>query len=240
MNLKVLIVPRYSIRFVLLFLVFNSTAFGNVNVMCVENVHPVKRILFLGNSIVKHVPNLTIGWKGNWGMAASKESNDFVHLVIEKLADEFNSEFDYKVGNIANSFERKFWNFSKNDFQEFREYDPDLIVLKIGENVNEGLVEERRLDLQITRLVNTISENKEMKVCVIGSFWPKKVVEKCLSDLCKRRKWTYVSLDGVYQMEGATATSLYKNKDVGKHPSDKGMKVISERVFRSIRRLFKN
>ena len=40
-------------------------------------------ILFLGNSITLHPPeaDLTPVWTGNWGMAASSQANDYVHLL---------------------------------------------------------------------------------------------------------------------------------------------------------------
>lgn len=41
-----------------------------------------KRIMFVGNSITKHAAKEEIGWFGDWGMAASKEENDYVHIVI--------------------------------------------------------------------------------------------------------------------------------------------------------------
>ena len=42
------------------------------------------RILFLGNSLTLHGPREEIGWKHNWGMAASAPERDFVHLVTFK------------------------------------------------------------------------------------------------------------------------------------------------------------
>ena len=44
------------------------------------------RVLFLGNSITLHGPAPAIGWTGNWGMAASAERLDYVHLLTADIA----------------------------------------------------------------------------------------------------------------------------------------------------------
>ena len=43
------------------------------------------RYLFLGNSITLHGPAENIGWKGNWGMAASSADKDYVHLLLARI-----------------------------------------------------------------------------------------------------------------------------------------------------------
>ena len=65
----------------------------------------IRRILFLGNSITLHGPKPDIGWTGNWGMAASSEDKDYVHLVTSALAQHTGSTPQIMVRNIAD-FER--------------------------------------------------------------------------------------------------------------------------------------
>ena len=47
----------------------------------------VRKILFVGNSITRHGPNPAIGWTNNWGMAASAEAKDYVHVVQSAVAE---------------------------------------------------------------------------------------------------------------------------------------------------------
>ena len=52
-----------------------------------EVVNPQKRVLFLGNSITLHEAAPHIGWNFNWGMAASSEEKDYVHIVLKGLRE---------------------------------------------------------------------------------------------------------------------------------------------------------
>ena len=46
----------------------------------------LSRVLFIGNSITKHEPKPEIGWYGCWGMAASAEERDYVHILMKKIS----------------------------------------------------------------------------------------------------------------------------------------------------------
>lgn len=48
-----------------------------------DSSNPYTRVLVLGNSITKHP--ITSYWWGEWGMAASKKENDFVHKLEKML-----------------------------------------------------------------------------------------------------------------------------------------------------------
>ena len=69
-----------------------------------EDAKP-QRILFVGNSITLHNPSPKIGWTGKWGMAASAESKDYVHLVVQALEKKSGHKPEFRVVNVA-EFER--------------------------------------------------------------------------------------------------------------------------------------
>jgi hypothetical protein len=47
------------------------------------------RILFIGNSLTRHSPAPDLGWHGDYGMAASEEDKDFVHLTVSLVKKDF-------------------------------------------------------------------------------------------------------------------------------------------------------
>ena len=46
------------------------------------------KVLFIGNSITLHGVAPQIGWTNRWGMAASSQEKDYVHLVAAGIARE--------------------------------------------------------------------------------------------------------------------------------------------------------
>jgi hypothetical protein len=86
---------------------FRISMFPVVTEPEVRSPSAIRRILFLGNSITLHGPKADIGWTGNWGMAASSEDKDYVHLVTSALARAYRIEPQIMVENIAD-FERNY------------------------------------------------------------------------------------------------------------------------------------
>ena len=50
------------------------------------------KLLTYGNSIQKHAPNASLGWEGNWGMAATSGDKDYVHRLIYYLEQKYGVE----------------------------------------------------------------------------------------------------------------------------------------------------
>lgn len=197
------------------------------------------KVLILGNSITHHGPDPAIGWSGNWGMAASSKQNDFVHLLEAKIQGE-NKDAVVQDENIADSFERKFWEFDQEQFKNYGKVKFDLIILKIGENVNDSVALEKSFDQAVEKLIGSLDPDHKAKICVVSSFWPRKHVDSLLQVVAERNKWLFVSLSGIYgSNSNNTAMRSYQNKGVGMHPSDEGMRKIADRIWEKIEYLFK-
>ena len=108
--------------FVLLLIIFS----------CIESDkkdNPFEKVLVLGNSITLHAPYPSIGWYGNWGMAASLRERDYVHVLAAKM------DSDIKPVNVSWESEHTSFDLSSLDIH-FAE-NPNLIIIRLGENVKD-------------------------------------------------------------------------------------------------------
>ncbi|WP_316842222.1 SGNH/GDSL hydrolase family protein [Pedobacter gandavensis] len=226
---------KYNAPIVFCILILSST----VSVQGQRLSDAPQKVLILGNSITWHGAKPAVGWSGNWGMAASAAEKDFVHLLQSRIKV-LSPQTIFKSANIADSFERKFWNYDARDFEKFRDWNPDLFVLEIGENINDTLAVKHLLAEHLDRFVAEISGGKDIKVCLVGSFWPNLQVDKIMKAACIRNNWIYVDLQGLYkERDKNTAILQYQNRGVGMHPSDIGMENIANRIWNEIQQLFK-
>ena len=58
---------------------------GNTVDPILEPEQQLTRLAFFGNSITSHSPSPDIGWQGDWGMAASMESLDYVNQTANRM-----------------------------------------------------------------------------------------------------------------------------------------------------------
>lgn len=198
------------------------------------------KVLILGNSITYHGAKPSVGWTGNWGMAASNVEKDYVHILQSKIK-EVRPGTLFKSGNIADTFERQFWKYNTADFKDYRAFGAKLIILVIGENINDALAVEHGLGTHLEQFVKGLSTQKNLKVCLVGSFWPNKDIDRIMKVTADNNNWLYVDLRGLYQeRDKNTAINEYQDKGVGMHPSDQGMEGIAQRIWNNIQDLFIN
>ena len=134
---------------------------------------PPRKILFLGNSITKHGPKAEIDWTGNWGMAASEEGKDYVHLVVAALAKSSGKAPEVLVKNIAD-FERAYagYDFAAKQ-REAIDFHADLIILAIGENVPALKSDSEMKDFEsaVTGLLTALKGDRAPAIFVRSGFW---------------------------------------------------------------------
>ncbi len=97
--------------------------------------HDGVRVLILGNSITQHGVREDYGWLGDWGMAATSEENDYVHLLMAQIQAKYGN-VEVKYANIS-EYEKYFYNLAQvsDPMKELAQWDADIIISTIGANI---------------------------------------------------------------------------------------------------------
>ncbi len=198
----------------------------------------VRRILFLGNSITLHGPNADIGWNGNWGMAASAEDKDYVHLVTKAMGEHTGAAPEIRVRNIAD-FERNYATYDVDaELKELFAFDPDLVVLAIGENVPalESDAAKAKFKAGVMNILRCAHAKRHPLVVVRSSFWADAAKDQILKQACQEADaiWIDAGLLGREAANVARSERSFTHDGVASHPGDKGMKAIADAIIQGV------
>ena len=188
------------------------------------------KLLCIGNSITLHFPAPAIGWHGSWGMAASAPENDYAHRLTAMLRAA-GKTVDLRLETIV-ATEREPERFDETAFAPFLSYAPDVVVLRVGENVPDEKAEA--FGAAYEKLLGLFCRQTRAAVYAVGSFWKKDGVEDAMRRAAERAGVTYVSLAPI-QGEAYQAVGLFEHPGVAAHPSDKGMEAIAGIIFDAMR-----
>ncbi|GGC34997.1 hypothetical protein GCM10011386_28920 [Parapedobacter defluvii] len=188
------------------------------------------QIVVLGNSIVAHPPNEELGWKGDWGMAASARDSDFVHR-LERRMHQVDPGIELQYGSIA-GFERAYWNYDLRELAEFR--NADILIVKIAENVDPDSLAERQFSQHYAKLIDYLTQGGRTAVIISGGFWPSPVNDT-IHRYAVQNGFDFVKLHDLYTSDSTnTAKGLFAHEGVANHPSDRGMKHIADRIWKKL------
>ena len=196
------------------------------------------RVLYLGNSITLHGPAPQIGWTGNWGMAATSQANDYVHLLTAKIADAAKGEPKVMVKNIAD-FER---NLDQYDIAESLKaelaFKPELVILAIGENAAplKDAAARERFRKAVDSLLKALTEQDRPTILVRSCFWADPAKDAELKGAATLAGATFVDIHELGGDPSMAARSERKieHDGVAGHPGDKGMKAIADAIWKAI------
>ena len=193
-----------------------------------------QRILFVGNSITRHGPAPKIGWKGNWGMAASAEGKDYVHLVVAALEKKDGHRPEFWVVNVA-EFERGFEAYDiATKLKDEAAFQADTVVLAIGENVAPLKTEEAKAKFKeaTLRLLKFLKGNRDCTVYVRSCFWAEPVRDGILKEACAAAGGVFIDISTLGKDKANFANSERKieHEGVGRHPGDCGMQAIADAI----------
>lgn len=195
------------------------------------------KILFLGNSITWHA-TMAPDWTGDWGMAASAEDKDYVHLVTKALSSDRGAAPAIMVKNIAD-FERGYATYDiEKNLKEELAFEADLIVLAIGENVAALESEDAKPQFRdhVTQLLRRVGGDRHPTVVVRSNFWPNAAKDAMLKEACDAVDGIWVDISGLSNDEANYARSEreFSHAGVAAHPGDRGMKAIAEAILNGL------
>lgn len=193
------------------------------------------RAVFIGNSITLHSPAPQIGWHYNWGMAASAPEKDYVHLVIQGIEAETGRKVDARVRCLAD-FERGFRNYDFSKDQDLIDFNPDYLIIALGENVGELATREEQLEFReaFKKLVGGFIRGRSMPTAVVrGVFWPSPWRDEMMEHVASDFSIPFVKAD-IGSDESMKALGLFEHNGVQAHPGDKGMAEIARRILEGL------
>lgn len=196
------------------------------------------KVLFLGNSITKHGPKADIDWTGNWGMAASAEDKDYVHLVVDGLTKRQAKAPAFMVGNIAD-FERNHASFDvEKKLADAAAFQADLIILAIGENVTALKSDEAKSAFKTATLkaLQKLKSTGKPMIIVRSCFWANPAKDEILKQCSDETGCLFVNISqlGQHETNYARSERPYKHEGVARHPGDKGMRAIADAILEAI------
>jgi lysophospholipase L1-like esterase len=197
-----------------------------------------ERVLFLGNSITKHGPAPKIGWNSDWGMAASTEDKDYVHVTAALLGKVTGKAPDIRFKNIAD-FERNLASYDlEGKLKEELAFKPTLVIVAIGENV-PGLGSEdlkTQYKTSYAKLLALFKGNGNPTLVVRSCFWADAAKDSIMKDACMAAGGLYADLNGLSKDESnyGRADKKWEHAGVGAHPGDKGMQAIANAILKAL------
>ncbi len=197
------------------------------------------RIVFLGNSITLHGPLASIGWAGNWGMAASAPEKDYVHLVLDAIARAAGGAPESRVDNIAD-IERQYAAIDiEGRVKDHLAFRPDIVVLAIGENVPPLTAEADRqaFEAAVTRLLEAFRKAGAGTLVVRSCFWADPAKDEALRRACAAVGGVFADIGALGRDPANAARSerAIEHAGVAAHPGDRGMQAIAQAILSAIK-----
>ena len=195
------------------------------------------KILFIGNSITLH--GKCSYWPGEWGMAASKKENDYVHFLVNRFRND-GLQVDYAVTNF---FKWEVMDYDRDEvlplLDDYLKDSYDYIVLQLGENITSTATLERDFDSLLSYLSKHMPK---AKLLALSSFFIKDDVDN-IKETCVF-KWggRYISLKDIrgtlpymagnnIKVEADGRIYTINHAGVALHPGDEAMAVMAGRLY---------
>ena len=189
-----------------------------------------KRIMFAGNSITLHGILPEIGWHWEWGMAASSEENDYVHLVMSAVnkTDKDAAFCIAQVSRWETVYHQDYEEVLKL-YEECRDFNADVIIVRAVENCPRDVYDEEVFMKSYKAMIDYLNKGNA-KVILTTSFWKTKADEAIIK-VGEERGYPVIYLGDLGERDDMKAIGKFEHRGVCNHPNDNGMREIAERII---------
>ena len=122
--------------------------------------------------------------------------------------------------------------------KEAIDFQADLIVLAIGENVPALNTSEEKTKLQqaVTKLLAALKGDRKPVILVRSCFWANAAKDESLQGACNAVSGIYVDLSALSADKSlyGRAEREFKHAGVANHPGDKGMAAIAAALLKAL------
>lgn len=195
-------------------------------------------ILAVGNSLTLHQPLPAIGWKGNWGMAASEADKDYVAQFSSDLSQVTSCKTTAERASFA-VFERNFWNETTEAARKkitASAANANVIIVQLSDNVSDSDFTTYEFEKHYADLVKELTTaSPAATVVCIGPWWGHPAKEEAITRSCRAVGGTPVTISDLRTNPENRATASSQNSGVAAHPSDAGMAAIAARIIATLR-----
>jgi hypothetical protein len=196
------------------------------------------KVLFLGNSITLHGPAPKIGWTGNWGMAASAQEKDYVHLLVDRIAKSAGGKPQVMVKNIAD-FERRLNDYNlRDELKPELAFEADVIIIALGENASSASTPAAKAQFRkaFASLFAELKQHGRPTIFVRSQFWQDADKDELMKQSCEDAGGIFVdnSKLGSEEANFARSERRIEHAGVAGHPGDKGMREIADALWLAI------
>lgn len=191
----------------------------------------LRRVLVIGNSITYHPRDLAIGWNADWGMAANAPDKDYFSRLEDSLKNHFPGL--QMIRKNVFPFERQFASLDFSQYRQLREFNADLLIIRLGENIPLEDLRDRNLSEGLQKF-STYLTSGNARVIITSTFWPNPLVNAQLSHSAESQGWEFVELSDLGQQTEYMALDEFENESVARHPNNLGMEAIATRIIQQI------
>lgn len=189
------------------------------------------KVLFVGNSMTLHGVNKDIGWNHHWGMAASAEEKDYVHVTMKKIR-QHDEHAVFCICQVA-EWERRYKEGTEvlDYYENARLFDADIIIMRFIENCPSEAFDSQVFQERYKELLGYLNPTGRAKIVITTGFW-RHVGDEAICEFAEKNGFPLVELGDLGEQEEMMAFGLFEHKGVAAHPGDLGMEHMADRIYR--------